>query len=149
MRQNGSCARWRGNSWKGAKRVLITAAPMVGMTANTIIRKSTTGEPGNKGQFGRLSRDESAATLVIESAPNRIQSEFIDSSIIMQEAAASYVKRYPNATAEDVENELFDTWDTEEEFARDAADPDSNLGIMGDSAVAEKLPSGGIAVFWG
>jgi hypothetical protein len=122
---------------------------MVNMTAHTIIRKSTTGEPGNKGQFGHVSRAESAATLVIESAPNRIRSEFIDSSIVTQEAAASYVNRYPNATAEDVENELFDTWDSEEEFQREVADPDSGIRIMNGSGVVEMLPSGGVAVFWG
>lgn len=68
-------------------------------------------------------------------------------TVANQEAAAAYNRWCPGATAKDVENTLFDTWDTTEEYQRDLSNLESGLQVMNGSFVQE-LPSGGVAVFW-
>ena len=73
-----------------------------------------------------------------------LHSEFIDESPINQEAAAVFTAEYPWATATDFEKAFFDIY-TDDEYAAELADPDSQLNKSAKDATV--LPSGSIAVF--
>lgn len=73
-----------------------------------------------------------------------LHSDFIDESPVNQEAAAIFTAEYPWATAVDFEKAFFDVY-TDEEYATELADPDSQLNKSAKDATL--LPSGGVAVF--
>tara|TARA_R110002051_G_scaffold60546_8_gene110863 strand:- start:8186 stop:8518 length:333 start_codon:yes stop_codon:yes gene_type:complete len=99
------------------------------------------------GEFASQNRPESGVALGAV-APTPLTSEFIDGSDQTREAAAIFQAANPEATAEEFEDSLFDTY-TDEEYEHDLAREDSELRALSAQLVVQPLPSGGQAVFFG
>jgi hypothetical protein len=59
---------------------------MIDMTTDTITRKKTTGEPGNGGQFGSVTRDESAIELDFRAGDTFAPLSAAESKVFVEDA---------------------------------------------------------------
>lgn len=121
------------------------AAPL-GVMSNTTINRVGTGVPAG-GEFTFRDRTESGVILD-GGTPAALSSEFIDGSPATREAAVIFQARTPDATAEDFEDNLYDTYSADE-YQHDLDRPDSELRTLSQQLRVVELPSGGFAVFWG
>ncbi|WP_159604643.1 hypothetical protein [Agromyces humi] len=96
------------------------------------------------GQFGTQTR--TAANIEIPTI-RPLQSAFINESEENRQAAWEFVKIFPNGTAVDFEDALWDTFEDYDSYYRELADPDSQLVLRRDAFSVVHLEDGGIAIF--
>jgi protein-disulfide isomerase len=93
-------------------------------------------------------KDNTAADFGGLNFPARPTSAFTEQSPAHQEAADAYFEGRPWANAEDFEDALFDTFDSEAEYYAGAQNPDEGLYMVLDHIEPIALPSGAIAVLY-
>lgn len=88
------------------------------------------------------------AGVELSAGAARPVSDFTEQSELHQEAADAYFAGRPWNSAADFEDAFFDTYANEDEYYRDASNPNNGLAHVLDYVEAETLPSGAIAVFY-
>ena len=88
------------------------------------------------GQFATADRTEGDIVLAVDAPACEV------------EARDLYAWDFPDASPEQFDEALFDTWDSSDDFEAYAADPDNEVLALGDRLRIEDLPSGGVVAFW-